>query len=861
MLERPHPRPRQTACAALALFLVAPAIGGLVTPPATVADPGLRIDLPPATGQIPELAIDDAEIAEGDQGTSNLVFTVRLLAPSPDPVTVEVSTHDSTATTADQDYSPVGVQLTFAPGSTAESLAVAVLGDTKPEASERFLVRLTVPSGAPLADREAVGTITNDDLPRLSIDDARIKEGDTGVRNLMFALRLSAPMADSVSVQIATFDGTATVADHDYEPLSLAVTFPPGSTAESLAVAVLGDTRLEGNDWLQVRLAQPVGAAFAESVAIGIITNDERAVFVRSGLAATDYQAGTLPSAWGDFNADGFPDLPLFAGGPSHTFTEIPGFRTLLANGNYHGVSWCDYDRDGDPDLAVLGYDVNGFSPGEIAVAPTALPTPNLLLQNQGDGTFLDVAPALGMNVAANAETAVWGDFDGDGWPDLFMPYYSFRFPFRSYYFHNNGDGTFSEQAETRGVSLPNIPATLRPEGAQAADWNDDGHLDLYCASHLFINDGDGNFTDVREAVGLPVLFDEGSSMVDHDNDGDLDLYLRGAASPRLFRNDAGHFTDVTAEAGIVEGTLFWGDSWADVDNDGDVDLVQHRAGPARLMLNQGDGTFERDPAFESASTGAELSAWADVDGDGDLDVVIGAMGKQLLINELQASPHFFGSHLRVRVLDAEGLETAHGATVRLRELGGPRGSTQTRVVDGGSGYLGQNEYTVHFGVASTARYALEVVYPSPVGSRVVVDSLVNSLLAPITTGEVGNLTFRVYRDGRVERSAPPNAGVGPIESRDGTHAVLGHPAPMPARASVSLSIQMARGGRVALSIHDLSGRLIRSLEPGGLSAGTHAAMWNLTDARGASVPTGVYFCHLLVDGASASVRRVLVVR
>ncbi len=820
-----------------------------------------RTDDPTTPAELPAIHVDDARIVEGGSGTRGLVFTLRLSAPAVDTVTVEVATFDSTATLADQDYDPVSLRVTFLSTSSVESLTVAVHGDAKVEGDETFRVRLSEPVRATLEDDEAIGTIENDDVSFVSIDDARIKEGDSGVTNLVFVLHLSAPVAEPVTVDAATSDGTATATDLDYEPVTASITFPPASLAESLLVAVHGDTRLEGNDWFRVRLSQSVGVPFADSEAIGIITNDEHARFTCHVLASANYWAGTLPSAWGDLNADGVQDLPLLLGGPDHSFTEIPGFRALLANGNYHGVSWCDYDRDGDADVAILGYDMSGSSPGEGPEASNAVPTPNLLLQNQGDGTFVNVAPALGLDIAGNAETAVWGDFDGDGWPDLFAPYYSFKYPFQSFLYVNLGDGTFSEQSAARGVSLPLVPVGLRPEGAQAADWNDDGHLDLYCASHLFINDGTGTFVDVREAVGLPVLFDEGSSLIDYDNDGDLDLYLRGGSGPRLFRNDAGHFTDVTSAAGIAEPTLFWGDSWADVDNDGDLDLVQHRSGPARLMLNQGDGTFERDPAFESASTAQELSAWADCDGDGDLDVVIGAMSKVLLINHVDTTAHFLGSQLSVRVLDGEGRETAHGATVRLTELGGPRGTTQTRVVDGGSGYLGQNEYTVHFGVATPASYALEVVYPSPAGSRVVIDSLVNKLLAPIASEDGAHLGFTVFRDGRVERSGQPTAGVGAIGSRAGTHATLGLPAPLPAWSSVAFPVQMVRAGGVRLQIHDLSGRLIRRLDPGTLSTGTHSVVWNLTDERGSSVRPGVYFCRLLVDGRAADVRRVLAVR
>lgn len=687
-----------------------------------------------------------------------------------------------------------------------------------------------------------------DPPPTLTIPDARIKEGDSGVKHLVFTVRLSAPPGGRSTVNFTTVDGTATVADYDFEPASGVLIFSATDTLGTIDVVVLGDQRLEGNEWFLVRLSSPVGFSFADSEAVGTLTNDERATFVHSWLAATDYRDGTLPSAWGDYNGDGYLDLPLFAGGPRPPFTEMPGFRALLAQGNYHGASSCDYDRDGDPDLVILGYAL-----GERL-------TPNVLLRNEGDGTFANVAPALGMAIAGNAETAVWGDFDGDGWPDLFAPYYSHVYPWQSFLYHNNGDGTFTDRAAEVGVSLPGLPIQLRPEGAQAADWNDDGYLDLYCASHLFINDGTGRFTDVRAAVGLPVMFDEGSSFVDYDNDGDLDLYLRGYDSPHLYRNDSGHFIEVTAQAGIAGVPYFWGDSWADADNDGDLDLVQH-GGRARLMLNQGDGTFERDPDFESVSSGQELSAWADIDRDGDLDVVMGPIGKELLINRLDLKSGFHTSRLRVRVLDADGNETAHGATVRLRQEGGVPGTTQTRVVDGGSGYLSQNEYTVQFGGIGSGRYELEVGYPSPAGRRVVVDGRMDPQLRSIDVSQSYDVEITVFRDGQVEMTTAGVAGVAPLPTRSGFVHSLGPPSPMPARRSVSIPVRMAGSGDVTLAIHDLRGRLVRTLNRGLLPAGPHSVDWDLTDERGVSAATGVYFCRLLVDGTPADTRRLLVVR
>ena len=399
----------------------------------------------------------------------------------------------------------------------------------------------------------------------------------------------------------------------------------------------------------------------------------------------TPYFHGTIAPTWGDYDRDGDLDLPMFRNDGDGTFSEMPGFVGVLDKGNFHGSAWCDYDHDGDLDLVMLGYTIE--------------PTKSKVLQNQGDGTFVDVGPQLGMDVLGNGETPVWGDFDGDGDPDLFAPYYAHVTPFHSFLYRNDG-GTFQDVADSAGVAMRGLPENLKPEGATSVDVDGDGDLDIYCASHLFLNDGNGRFTDVRAAVGLPQRFDEGAVLVDVDNDGDFDLYVRNSDTGRLFRNDGGHFTDVTAASGIPAVPLLWGDSFADVDNDGDLDLLYNEYDkPARLFLNRGDGTFVQDTDPNSYG-GAGMSVWADVDDDGDLDFVDGAWPPYtLIVNHLENQAEFGASFLRVEVVDADSTENQQGATVRLIPLGGPTGVEQARAVAGGASYLGGNEYRCHFGL------------------------------------------------------------------------------------------------------------------------------------------------------------------
>ena len=690
--------------------------------------------------------------------------------------------------------------------------------------------------------------------PTLSIDDARIKEGPPGARELDFTVRLSDPVGYQVAVRVATEDGTATAAGGDYLPIDMSFVFEPGAVSDTVAVGVTGDDVIEGNEWFRVRLLEPQGAALADSEAFGIILNDDRTQFVRVVDAVPQYTYGTLPNAWGDYDNDGYPDLPLYQSLGNGRLAEIPGFRALLDRGNYHGPAWCDYDRDGDLDLVLLGYadkEEGGF------------PTPTRLLRNDGPEGFVDVARLSGMDVVGNGETPSWADFDGDGWPDLFTPYYSHVYPYQSFLYHNTGDGLFIERAAAAGVSLPGLPVGLRPEGAQAADWDDDGHVDLYCAHHLFIHDGTGNFTDVREAVGLPILFDEGAALVDYDNDGDLDLYLRSTVGPRLFNNRSGHFEEVTAAAGLPPVALLWGDSWADAEGDGDLDLLLiPPSDHARLFLNQGDGTFERDSLFDQLQVPGELASWGDCDNDGDMDFVVGAgYTRQVYLSLAAQLLPASQRPLRVHVLDERGCQTAYGATVRLTQIGGPPGSVQTRVVDGGSGYLGQNDYRIYFGGVGSGSYSLQVVYPSPAGTRIVIDSTADVLLGPIQPGVTGDHAYAVYRDGHAAIEAVPILGVGYGGRGIPALGVLGSPVPNPARAAVTVPFGMRGAGRAAGTIVDVHGRRVRSIDLGQVPPGGSSIRWDLEDDRGSVVPDGVYFLRLTVDGRAAGARKILVVR
>ncbi len=228
---------------------------------------------------VPMISIGDAAVTEGDAGQIDAIFPLTVSGAIPaGPVMVGFATRDGTATTADNDYANTVGQLTVPMGAigTVANLRVSVNGDTTVEADEEFFLDLTGATGAGIADGEGRGTILSDDLAALSIDDVMVVEGDAGTVEASFTVTLSPMSTGPVTVSFATANATATLADSDYRSSSGRLTFPPGSTAQMLAVAVNGDTRPEPDEVFLVDLSDPVGATIADGRGRATIGNDDQ---------------------------------------------------------------------------------------------------------------------------------------------------------------------------------------------------------------------------------------------------------------------------------------------------------------------------------------------------------------------------------------------------------------------------------------------------------------------------------------------------------------------------------------------------------------------------------------------------------
>ncbi len=222
----------------------------------------------------PLLSVNDVSVTEGNSGSVNATFTVTLAPGASGTVTVQYATVAETATGGGNDYGNKSGTLTFNPGQTTKTVNVSVKGDTKDEPDESFLFQLSSPAGAAIL-KHGRGTILDDDAtPTLSIGNATVTEGNSGTRTASFQVTLSAASGQTVTVNYATADATAT-APEDYTATSGTLTFNPGQTSKTVAVTTKGDAFPEASEVFHVNLSAPVNATLADGQGVGTVVNDD----------------------------------------------------------------------------------------------------------------------------------------------------------------------------------------------------------------------------------------------------------------------------------------------------------------------------------------------------------------------------------------------------------------------------------------------------------------------------------------------------------------------------------------------------------------------------------------------------------
>jgi len=240
------------------------------------------------------ISINDATLTEGDNGTTNLTFTVRLSQMNRRATTtVNFTTVDGSAV-AGTDYTAKSGTVTFKPKDVSEVITIPVIGDLTQESNKTFTVQLSNPVNATLGDSAAVGTIIdNDSAPTLSISSTSVNEGNSGQTTAAVAVTLSKAFTSAVTVNYATVNGSAT-SGSDYTAANGTVTFNPGETSKSVAVSIAGDTNVESNETCTVGLSSASGASIATSQATVTIVNDDSTT---SSSSSNVPELNSLPGA------------------------------------------------------------------------------------------------------------------------------------------------------------------------------------------------------------------------------------------------------------------------------------------------------------------------------------------------------------------------------------------------------------------------------------------------------------------------------------------------------------------------------------------------------------------------------------
>ena len=463
-----------------------------------------------------------------------------------------------------------------------------------------------------------------------------------------------------------------------------------------------------------------------------------------------------------DFDRDGYIDIIVSSAGLGTAHDQLRYFhndgngtfsdRTLAAGlkGITGGlnISSADYNNDGYVDVFIprgawLGRDGRH---------------PSSLLKNNGDGTFTDETAEAGLFTLYPSNTAVWADFDNDGWIDLFVgnettPKDTSGNPCQL--FHNNADGTFSDIAGEVGLEVYGWI-----KGAAWGDYDNDGLADLYISrlfepNLLFHNDGKQGlkgwrFRDVTAKAGVAAPLDSYSCWFwDYDNDGWQDLFVASASAgdfthtagqiaadylgqsftaetPRLYRNNHdGTFRDVTQSTGLHHALYTMGGNFGDIDNDGWPDIYLGTGNPMyqalmpNRMIRNAQGKYFQDVSLSAGLGHLQKGhgiAFADLDNDGDQDIFAvlgGVYPGDTHPRVLFENPGFDNHWITLRLEGTRSNHAAIGARIKVNMTvtGGTRNVFAT-VSTGGSMGASALQQLIGLGQA-TAINSIEVTWPA----------------------------------------------------------------------------------------------------------------------------------------------------
>jgi enediyne biosynthesis protein E4 len=468
-----------------------------------------------------------------------------------------------------------------------------------------------------------------------------------------------------------------------------------------------------------------------------------------SGLTHTGWGMGVCA---GDYDNDGYDDLyvtyyggnVLYHNNGNGTFTDVTAKAGVRGHGWGMGCAFGDYDSDGYLDLYVANYldvDINHLGePGSapnctyrgIATfcGPRGLPGGrDILFHNNHDGTFTDVTEKAGIDPDKYYGLGVvWGDYDKDGRPDIYVANDSTP----SSLYHNNGDGTFTDVAVPAGVAYSNEGQEQAGMGTDFGDYDNDDWLDLVKGNfsddtkNLYHNNHDGTFTDLTYPAGLGgvgwLFTTFGAKFLDYDNDGWKDIVL---ANGQVFPQIDHYHTGIT----YAERSLLF-----------------HNRGPRENSVKFDEVGLRSGPGFAIKKVGRGL-ATADYDNDGDLEILVTNMNDSPeLLRHARKNPNH---SIVVKTIGTRSNRDGLGAKITVAA----GGLTQYDEVRSGASYLSSSDLRVHFGLgAATKVDRLEVDWPS--GQKDVASGLPADRIVVVQEGK-GVVAAKPFRKPKSETLQP----------------------------------------------------------------------------------------------------------
>lgn len=424
-----------------------------------------------------------------------------------------------------------------------------------------------------------------------------------------------------------------------------------------------------------------------------------------------------------DFDQDGWDDLTFtmendsirFYKNSNGSFVQLPSF--IYGAGRTKTVLWVDYDNDGHLDLFKTTYE-GSYN----------------LYRNNGNFQFTDVSVQAGFDMTfSNTYGAAFGDYNNDGYLDLYVCKYEFLgdtslFHRKNQLYKNNGNGTFTNVTTQAGVEN-GIRLSFMPVWF---DYNEDGWMDIYIINDrvpfentLYRNNGDGTFTDVAPQTGTLLTSQDPmtNSMADFDHDGDLDIYMTNTGVPGkhaklLVNNGNQTYTELGQTYGVDMNHWGWGAVWVDTDNDSWEDLYACTGDPLIIATQVGNNYYHNNQGQNFTLSNTQFSinpgirsysvAKGDLNNDGFYDLVV--QNNQPANAYLWQNAGNANHYVKMTLQGTASNRMAIGSYIRVYSAG----NCYMQLTHCGENYLSQNSQHVIIGLGTaTQADSIVIKYPS----------------------------------------------------------------------------------------------------------------------------------------------------